>query len=74
MKRATANKRSIARPRPDKESAVVARLLKRLKSGADLRKGKVRRVKSSLRQESYFNALKLDVAADRLAGELMGRE
>ena len=53
---------------------MVARLLKRLKSGADLRKGKVRRVKSSLRQESYFNALKLDVAADRLAGELMGRE
>ena len=64
----------MARPRRNETSATVARLLKRLKSGGDLRKGKVRRVKSSLRQESYFNALKLDVAADRLAGELMGRE
>ena len=54
-------------------SPEVARLLKRLKSGGDLRRGKVRRVKSALRHESYVNALKLDVAADRLAAELLGR-
>ena len=74
MKRARANKRSMARSRRDEKPAVVARLLKRLKSGADLRKGKVRRVKSALRNEAYFNALKLDVAADRLAGELLRGE
>ncbi len=54
-------------------SPTVARLLKRLQSGGDLRKGKVRRVKSALRHESYVNALKLDVAADRLAAELIGQ-
>jgi hypothetical protein len=74
MKRATANKRSIARPRRNPTPAVVDRFLKRLKSGADLRKGKVRRVKSALRHEAYFNTLKLDVAADRLAGELLTGE
>jgi hypothetical protein len=71
MKPTEANKRTSARPRRDKKPAVVARLLKRLKSGGDLRKAKVRRVKSALRHEAYFNSLKLEVAADRLAGELM---
>ncbi len=53
-------------------SPAVTRLLKRLQSAGDLRRGKVRRVKSALRHESYVNALKLDVAADRLAAELLG--
>jgi len=74
MKKATPSKRSSARPRRTEKPAVVARLLKRLKAGADLRRGKVGRVKSALRHEAYFNTLKLDVAADRLAGELMAGE
>jgi hypothetical protein len=74
MKKA-ASKKNFSTKRPDAgESLTIGRLLKRLKSGRDLRRGKVRRVKSALRHDTYFNALKLEVAADRLAGELMGRE
>ena len=52
------------------DKALAARLLNRLRAGGDLRRTKVRRIKSALRREEYVNALKLDVAADRLAGEL----
>ncbi len=44
---------------------MVVGLLARLKAGGDLRKAKVRRVRAALRQQAYFNTLKLDVAADR---------
>ena len=54
------------------EKALVVRLLKSLRAGRDLRRQKVRRVKSALRRQEYVNALKLEVAADRLAGELAG--
>ncbi|HEY8748186.1 MAG TPA: hypothetical protein VIM11_09445 [Tepidisphaeraceae bacterium] len=49
----------------DPEIAMVVGLLARLKAGGDLRKAKVRRVRAALRQQAYFNTLKLDVAADR---------
>lgn len=45
-------------------------MLARLKRGTDLRKGKVRRVKRSVVEQTYLNALKLQVAVERLCEEL----
>ena len=70
MKRSNASSISRRPATSAKDTAVLSRLLKRLRNGADLRKTKVRRVKSALRQETYFNSLKLDIAADRLARDL----
>ena len=46
-------------------------MLSRLKAGLDVRRSKVRRVRAKLREQSYVNLLKLDVAAQRLAEEII---
>ena len=51
-------------------TAIARAMLRRLKSGKDLRRAKIRRVKAAVRAVTYENDLKIDVAADRLAGEL----
>jgi hypothetical protein len=51
--------------------SLIASMLTRLRRGQDMRTGKVRRVRGKLRDESYFNLLKLDIAAQRLADELI---
>jgi len=45
-------------------------MLDRLKRGRDLRGAKVRRVRRSVREHSYENELKLEVAVDRLARDI----
>jgi len=45
-------------------------MLSRLKAGLDVRRAKVRGVRARLRDETYVNLLKLDVAAQRLADDL----
>lgn len=60
--------------RPGKSSqpaGVAGRMLSRLKAGLDVRRSKVRRVRAKLREQSYVNLLKLDVAAQRLAEEII---
>ena len=52
-------------------AGAVGRLLSRLKAGLDVRRSKVRRVRAKLRDQSYVNLLKLDVAAQRLADEII---
>ena len=49
---------------------MIESMLARLRAGLDLRKPKVRRVRAALRDQSYVNLLKLDVAAQRLADDL----
>jgi hypothetical protein len=60
----TAKKRSRA------EQALARRLMALLKSGADTRVGKVKRIRQSVRTRSYENELKLSVALDRMAKDL----
>jgi hypothetical protein len=45
-------------------------MLLRLKAGLDVRKSKVRSVRAKLRDQTYVNLLKLDVAAQRLVDDL----
>ena len=45
-------------------------LLERLKRGRDVRPTKVRRVRRAVRDHSYENDLKLEVAIDRLSQEM----
>ncbi|HEY8750549.1 MAG TPA: hypothetical protein VIM11_21375 [Tepidisphaeraceae bacterium] len=63
----SANKES---SRAATKDATLARMLKRIRQGRDVRKIKVRHVKAAVRQDTYLNLLKLEVAIDRLAGEL----
>lgn len=57
--------------KPRRDLKVLAAMLARLKSGSDLRRAKVRRVKSAVRDQSYVNLLKLEVAAQRLSDDLL---
>ena len=71
-KRATKAK-AAARPitaakRTAVERALAERMLQRLRGGADVRARKVRRIKAAIKVRHYENALKLDVALDRMAG------
>ena len=60
------------RPRKSSPPAGDAgRMLSRLKAGLDVRRSKVRRLRAKLRDHSYVNLLKLDVAAQRLADEII---
>jgi len=52
------------------DRSVARRLLSLLKSGADTRVKKVKRIRQSVRTRSYENELKLSIATDRLAREL----
>ena len=48
------------------------RLMLLLKTGADTRIAKVKRIRQSVRTRSYENELKLTVALDRMAHDLAG--
>jgi hypothetical protein len=50
--------------------ALAERMLAALRSGSDVRRRKVRRVRAAVRALAYENPLKLHVALDRVAGEL----
>jgi hypothetical protein len=60
-------------PRED-EQALVDELLAALRAGADVRDRKVRRLRAAIRTRAYENHLKLEVACDRLAAELLELE
>lgn len=65
--------RTISRHRDTRsvdEQNTARLMLARLRSGADLRKGKVRRVKAAVRQQVYLNALKIEIAMERLCDQL----
>jgi hypothetical protein len=49
---------------------LAERMLRALKSGADFRRRKVRRVRGAIRAFAYENPLKLHVALDRLTEDL----
>lgn len=53
-----------------RDYATVNRFLEMLHAGSDLRAGKVKRLRRSVRQRRYENELKLSIAVDRLAREL----
>ena len=55
----------------DPDSMLLGRLLAALRCGADLRGRKVRRLRAAIRARRYENRLKLEVAADRLADDLL---
>jgi hypothetical protein len=46
------------------------RMLGLLKSGRDVRRPKIRRLRSALRSSQYENDLKLEIATDRLLREM----
>ena len=75
MKRKTCTKLAAATPaRPSKvartpaERALAQRMLEQLRTGADVRSRKVRRIKAAIKVRHYENALKLAVALDRMSG------
>lgn len=49
------------------ERALAENMLQRLRSGADVRARKVRRIKAAIKVRHYENALKLAVAVERLS-------
>ena len=53
------------------EKALVEEFLTALREGADFRGGKVRRLRAAIRARAYENQLKLEIASDRLAADLM---
>jgi hypothetical protein len=64
------NKPTLPSKSTAKDRAFVRSLLERLRRGLDMRTAKVRRLRQSVREQTYENRLKLNVAADRLAEEL----
>jgi len=63
--------RRVAKRRTKADRALAERMLALLKSGADVRKKRVRRVRARIRDRSYENRLKLEIAVDRLLEDLM---
>jgi hypothetical protein len=61
-------------PRPAADVATAQRLLALLRCGRDARTTKVRRLRRSVRADTYENDLKLSVAIDRVVRELGGGE
>lgn len=57
-------------PRPRSDTRLAAKLLRSLRDGQDLRLRKARRLRAAIRVDRYENDLKLQVAADRLLGDL----
>lgn len=45
-------------------------MLRQLKVGADLRRAKIQRIRMAIGVHEYENALKLDVAVDRLTDHI----
>lgn len=56
------------------DKIIVEAFLDALRTGADLRRRKVRRMRAAIRSGAYENQLKLEIAADRMAADLMGME
>jgi hypothetical protein len=52
------------------DRAVAKRFLSLLKSGADTRVSKVKRIRQSVRTRSYENELKLSIALERMVRDL----
>lgn len=61
-----------ARPtrKASSRQALLEEMLRRLKTGGDLRRQKVSRIRRSLRESGYENDLKLQVAVERLGREI----
>ena len=55
----------------DHDKAMVEEFLTALREGADFRGRKVRRLRAAIRARAYENHLKLEIASDRLAAELL---
>ena len=53
------------------QQALVQQYLAALRAGADFRDRKVRRLRAAIRAGAFENRLKLEVASDRLASDLM---
>jgi hypothetical protein len=53
------------------QQALVQQYLAALRAGADFRDRKVRRLRAAIRAGAFENRLKLEVASDRLALELI---
>jgi hypothetical protein len=56
------------------EQTLVDEFLAALRAGADVRDRKVRRLRAAIRAHAYENHLKVEVACDRLAAELLDLE
>ena len=56
------------------DKILVEQFLAALRAGADFRGRKVRRLRAAIRAGAFENRLKLEIASDRLAGELLGGE
>lgn len=54
------------------DKIIVGAFLDALRTGADLRRRKVRRMRAAIRSGAYENQLKLEIAADRMAADVMG--
>jgi hypothetical protein len=52
------------------ERKLVATMLEKLKAGKDTREAKIARVRNAIFADDYENALKLDVAAERVVDSL----
>ena len=55
----------------DHDKAMVEEFLTALREGADFRGRKVRRLRAAIRARAYENHLKLEIASDRLAADLL---
>ena len=56
--------------RPLSERVLAQRMLRALKTGSDVRRNKVRRLRAAIRAMAYENPLKVEVALDRLSSDL----
>ena len=53
------------------EDILVQQFLASLRAGADVRDRKVRRLRAAIRAGAFENQLKLEIASDRLAADLL---
>ena len=58
----------------DNDQVLVQEFLAALRAGADFRGRKVRRLRAAIRAGAFENQLKMEIATDRLAAELMEME
>ena len=55
----------------DEDKILVEQFLAALRAGTDFRDRKVRRLRAAIRAGAFENRLKLEIASDRLAADLM---
>lgn len=65
----TAQRRSPARSLSGERVVEMKRMLALLKQGGDTRSRMISRIRRSIKAGTYVNALKLDVAVERMIGE-----